>query len=61
MGYAMVVIHFSPLNGGQLHSEQISWSQCVLYTEISLYNINTCRTQLSAVCMNVPKSGGGSM
>ena len=38
MGYSMIVIHFSPLKSGQpLYSGQISWSQCVLYTEISLY------------------------
>ena len=36
--YPMFVIHFSPLDGGQpLYSGQISWSQCVLYTEVSLY------------------------
>ena len=38
MCYPMVVIHFSPLKSGQpLYSGQISWSQCVLYREVSLY------------------------
>ena len=34
----VVVIHLSPLKSVQpLYSGQVSWSQCVLYTEISLY------------------------
>ena len=40
-GYPMVVIRTSsPLKSGQpLYSGQISCSQCVLYTEVSLHNI----------------------
>ena len=40
MNFPIVLIHFSPLKSGQpLYSGQISWSQCVLYKEVPLYNV----------------------